>query len=180
MRRLSHDVPDKVVFAGMCWHGRFRWRPYAWVLLPLLFLPLVVSCSSEPDTPEAQVRALLKRGENAAEKKESRVLRELISDKYSDSRGQDKKAVEAILRYYFLRNTSIHLFTRIQSITFPEPSHAQAVVLVAMAGQPIPDPQQLERLHADLHRFEFSLAREDKEWKVIRAEWRRAEFSDFL
>ena len=149
-------------------------------MLPALVLSLVISCSSEPHTPEAQVRALLKQGEAAAEKKESRVLRELISEKYSDSEGQDKKAVEAILRYYFLRNETIHLFTRVQSITFPEPSRAQAVVLVAMAGQPIPDAQQLERLHADLHRFDITLAREDKEWKVIRAEWRRAEFSDFL
>ena len=160
--------------------GGNRRQRLAWAVLPALVLSLVISCSSEPHTPEAQVRALLKQGEAAAEKKESRVLRELISEKYSDSEGQDKKAVEAILRYYFLRNETIHLFTRVQSITFPEPSRAQAVVLVAMAGQPIPDAQQLERLHADLHRFDITLAREDKEWKVIRAEWRRAEFSDFL
>jgi hypothetical protein len=149
-------------------------------MLPALLLPLLVSCSSEPDTPEAQVRALLKQGEVAAEKKESRVLRGLISEKYSDSEGQDKKAVESILRYYFLRNESIHLLTRVQSITFPEPARAQAVVLVAMAGRPISSARELERLHADLHRFDITLAREGKEWKVIRAEWRRAEFADFL
>jgi len=152
---------------------------------PLLIFLLSVAfftgaCSSGQDSPEAQVRALLARGEAAAEKKESGVLRQLISEKYSDSQGQDKKAVEAILRYYFLRNQSIHLFTRVRQISFPRPDLAQADVMVAMAGQPISDAEELERLRADLHRFEITLIRENGEWKVTRAEWRRAEFADFL
>jgi hypothetical protein len=150
----------------------------------LIFLLSVASftgaCSSERDSPEAQVRALLTQGEAAAEKKESAVLRQMISGKYSDSQGQDKKAVDALLRYYFLRNQSIHLFTRIRQIGFPQTDLAQADVMVAMAGQPISDAEELERLRADLHRFEITLARENGEWKVIRAEWRRAEFADFL
>jgi hypothetical protein len=150
----------------------------------LIFLLAVVSffgaCSPGRDNPEAQVRALLAQGETAAEKKESGVLRQLISEKYSDSQGQDKKAVDAVLRYYFLRNQSIHLLTRIRQISFPQPDLAQADVMVAMAGQPISDAEELERLRADLHRFEITLARENGEWKVIRAEWRRAEFADFL
>ena len=49
-----------------------------------------------------------------------------------------------------------------------------------MAGQPFSGARELERLRADLHRFEITLASENKEWKVIRAEWRRAEPGDFL
>jgi hypothetical protein len=152
---------------------------------PLLIFLLSVAfftgaCSSERDSPEAQVRALLAQGEAAAEKKESAVLRQMMSEKYADSQGQDKKAVDAILRYYFLRNQSIHLFTRIRQINFPQPGVALAEVMVAMAGQPISDAEELERLRADLHRFEITLARENGEWKVTRAEWRRAEFADFL
>ncbi|MDO8704245.1 MAG: hypothetical protein Q7J84_04790 [Sulfuricaulis sp.] len=143
-------------------------------------LPLLVSCSPPENSPEAQVRTLLKRGETATEKKETGVLRQMISEKYVDSQGQDKRAIEAILRYYFMRHDSIHLLMRIQSIAFPQPGQAQAIVLVAMAGQPISDVQELERLRADLHRFEIILANENKEWKVIRAEWRRAEPADFL
>ncbi|WP_096361160.1 hypothetical protein [Sulfuricaulis limicola] len=160
--------------------GRFRFQ-----LWPVLILVLSISifngaCSSERDSPEAQVRALLAQGEAAAEKKESGVLRQMVSEKYADSQGQDKKAIDAILRYYFLRNQSIHLFTRIRLINFPQPGVAQADVMVAMAGQPISGAEELERLRADLHRFEITLARENGEWKVIRAEWRRAEFADFL
>jgi len=154
-----------------------RW-PVLVFLLPVAFF--TGACSSGRDSPEAQVRALLARGEAAAEKKESGVLRQMISEKYSDSQGQDKKAVEAVLRYYFLRNQSIHLFTRIRQISFPQPDLAQADVMVAMTGQPISDAEELERLRADLHRFEITLARESGEWKVMRAEWRRAEFADFL
>ena len=140
----------------------------------------VVACSPGKDNPEAQVRALIAQAESAAEKKESGALRRLVSEKYSDSQGQDKKAVEAILRYYFLRNATIHLFTRVQQISFPQPDSAQATVMVAMAGQPISSAEEIERMRADLHRFEITLARENAEWKVIRAEWRRAEFTDFL
>lgn len=160
--------------------GRKPWRGFPGAMLLALSFALPVSCSTERDTPETQVRALLMRGEAAAEKKESAVLRQMVSDKYSDSQGQDKKAIEAILRYYFLRNESIHLLTRVQAITFPAPARAQAVVLVAMAGQPIAGTQELERLRADLHRFEITLVNENREWKVIRAEWRRAEPGDFL
>ncbi|MDH3514754.1 MAG: hypothetical protein OEM83_07800 [Gammaproteobacteria bacterium] len=152
---------------------------------PILILALAVvsftgACSSDRDSPEDRVRAMIGQGEAAAEKKETGVLRRLISEKYTDSQGQDKRAIEAILRYYFLRNESIHLLTRIRQITIPNPDSAQAILLVAMAGQPISGPEQLERIRADLHHFELSLSREDGEWKVIRAEWRRAEFADFL
>ena len=89
-------------------------------------LPLLVSCSPAGDSPETQVRTLLERGETAAEKRQTGELRQMISEKYSDSQGQDKRAIEAILRYYFLRHESIHLFVRIQSIAFPQPAQAQA------------------------------------------------------
>lgn len=163
----------------MCFFNEKFWCEFSLIALALLF-PLLVSCSTERDTPEAQVRSLLAQGEAAAEKKELGVLRQLVSETYSDSQGQDKKTVEAILRYYFLRHESIHLLTRIQQISFPQRGVAQAVVMVAMAGQPISAAEELERLRADLHRFEITLARENGEWKVTRAEWRRAEFADFL
>ena len=170
--RRNHDAVDMKKFC-------IRRSP---VLVALLTVMLsVAACSSEQDSPEVQVRALLEQGEAAAEKRETGILRRMISEKYSDSQGQDKKAVEGLLRYYFLRNESIHLFMHIRQITIPRPDVAQAIVMVAMAAQPIADVEQIERLRADLHRFDLSLAREENgEWKVTRAEWRRAEFTDFL
>ena len=151
----------------------------AWIVMLPIFLS-IASCSSEKDSPEAQVRALITQAESAAEKKDFGAMRRLVSEKYSDSQGQDKKAIEAILRYYFLRNETIHLFTRIQQLSFAQPDAAQATVMVAMAGQPISAVEELERVRADLHRFEITWMRENGEWRVTRAEWRRAEFADFL
>lgn len=163
----------------MCFFSEKLWREFSFIALALLF-PWLVSCSAERDTPEAQVRALLQQGKAAAEKRESAALRQMISEKYADNEGRDKKAVEAVLRYYFLRNESIHLLTRIRQISFPKPDIAQVDVMVAMAGQPIADAGQLDRLRADLYRFGIMLAVENGDWKVIRAEWRRAELDDFL
>jgi len=158
----------------------YFWKYTLGIAAVLTAVLLFVSCTRDSGTPEAQVRALIALGEAAAEQKETKVLRDTISEKYSDSQGQDKKAVESILRYYFLRNESIHLLTRIQSITATEPKHVQAIVFVAMAGTPIANSQELENIRASLHRFEFIFLQEDVKWRVVRAEWRRAELSDFL
>ncbi|MCR4347120.1 MAG: hypothetical protein NUV55_07965 [Sulfuricaulis sp.] len=151
----------------------------AWIII-LTILLSTAACSPGKDSPETQVRALIAQAESAAEKKDSGTLRRYVSEKYTDSQGQDKKAIEAILRYYFLRNETIYLFTRVQQISFPQPDMAHALVMVAMAGQPISAVEELERVRADLHRFEITWMRENGEWRVTRAEWRRAEFADFL
>ncbi|MFQ5829689.1 MAG: hypothetical protein ACE5JD_11125 [Candidatus Methylomirabilia bacterium] len=141
----------------------------------------LLACSSEPDSPEGQVRALLDRAEVAAEKKDLGALKPLISDHYTDGLGQNKRGILGILAYHFLRNKSIHLLTRVQSVTLPEPDQAEATVFVAMAGRPIPAVEELAGLRADLYRFDFALAQEgENNWKVIRAVWRPAEIGDFL
>ncbi len=159
--------------------NRDKEKRSAWIVILAVFFS-VSACSSGKDSPEAQVRTLITQAESAAEKKDSGALRRLVSEKYSDSQARDKKIVESIFRFYFLRNEAIHLFTRVQQISFPQQDVAQAVVMVAMAGQPISAAENLERVRADLHRFEITWARENGEWKVVRAEWRRAEFADFL
>ena len=146
----------------------------------ILISVFILSCAQDAETPEAQVRKLIKEAEAAAENKNSGVLREFISEHYHDSEGRDKRTIDGIIRYYFLRNQSIHLLTRTQAITFPQPNRAETTVFVAMAGQPIPSLQELPRIRADLHRFDLVFVTEDGVWKVISAEWRRAVVEDFL
>jgi hypothetical protein len=148
------------------------------IALVLASLMLVIGCS-KTDAPEAQVRAAIAGAVAAAEKKDIGPLKSLVSDKYADSQGQDKRAVEAVLRFYFLRNQSIHLLTRTSSVTLPEKDRAQAVVYVGMAGQPVANVDELERLRADLFRFEITFVKEGGDWRAVSAEWRRAEFTDF-
>ena len=148
----------------------------------LIFLGLVLWLAgcSEPETPEARLRALIESAEQAAENREGRLLRGYIADSYRDPDGRDRRTVDGILRLVLLRHESIHLLTRISEIGFPEDGRAHAVVYVAMAGRPIAGPAQLAALRASLYRFELGFVDEDGEWRVASAAWRRAEPADFI
>lgn len=149
-------------------------------LLGLVVALLLPGCRGEREAPEAQVRALINGAAIAAEQKRIGTLRDMVSDRYADDRGQDKRTIENLLRMHFLRNETLHLYTHIQSVTLPQPDRAQAIVLVAMAGVPIASIQALPALRADLHRFEIDFVREDKAWRAQRATWRRAELGEFV
>jgi hypothetical protein len=143
-------------------------------------LGILLACAPETQSPEDEVRALLARAEIAVEERDLNTLKGFVSDDYADERGDDKRAIHAILAYHFLRNRSVHLLTRVQSVTVLAPERAQATLLVAMAGRRIQSAEQLVGLRADLFRFEFALVREGRDWRVESAAWRRAERNDFF
>ena len=140
----------------------------------------LAGCGGKPGTPEAQIRALIARAVTAAEEKDIGSLRDMVSERYSDDQGRSKRTIEDILRLHFLRNESLHLYTRVQSITLGQADRAQARVLVAMAGVPISSELELPALRADLHRFDLDFVREDDHWRVRRASWGRAEPGEFV
>ena len=146
-----------------------------------LFAALVLACASEPESSEARILALLERAEVAAEERDVKALREMISERYADEQGRDKAALRALLAFHFLRNQSVHLLTRAGEIALPTPERAEVVVFVAMAGRPIPGPEALAGLRADLYRFDLVFEEaEENEWRLVRAGWRRAVRDDFL
>ena len=50
-----------------------------------------------------------------------------------------------------------------------------------MAGEPLPEAEQIEPLRADLFRFDLTLeAGEDGEWRLVTADWGRAGAADFF
>lgn len=153
-------------------------RRAARAVLALVVL-FIVACS-RPSSPEAEVRATLARAEQAVTVKDLAALRNLVAERYRDRDGRDRRAIEQMLRVYFLRHGSIHLLTRVRSVSFPAPGQAEVVVLVAMAGTPIAPSADPTALAADLHRFELTLVREDDAWRAVHAEWRRAEPSELL
>jgi len=147
--------------------------------LGLVVVMLLTGCRGARTSPEEQVRALINSATAAAELKQIGTLRDLISERYADDQGQNKRAIEALLRLHFLRNEHLHLYAHVQSVTLPQPDRAQATVLIAMAGVPMVSAQDLIAVRADLYRFEIEFAREDKTWRVQRAAWRRAELGEF-
>jgi hypothetical protein len=142
-------------------------------------LGLVGACS-RPVSPETEVRATLARAEQAVAAKDLAVLRELIAEQYRDGEGHDRRAIEQMLRVYFLRHGSIHLLTRVKAVRFPAATQAEVVALVAMAGTPIASGADLSGLAADLYRFELVLVREGGAWRAVRAAWQRAEPGELL
>lgn len=176
--RLDRPYYDRTAgYATMAGMHRLR---LLIVLLGLVGTLLLTGCRNERTSPQAEVRALIDSAVTAAEQKNTGALKGVISDKYTDDQGQDKRAIENLLRLHFLRNESLHLYARVASVSLPQPERAEAVVLVAMAGVPIASAQEILTLRAELHRFEIGFAREDKTWRVQHAAWRRAELSEFL
>ena len=150
--------------------------------LPLhaLFLTALFACSAPPGSPEQQIRELVARAVAAAEARDAGAVKALISERYRDEQGRDKRAVGATVGFYLLRHHAIHMLTRVDELAFPEADRAEAIVFAGLAGNAIPSVDALSSMRADLYRFELELAREDGDWRVTRAGWRKARFNEFL
>lgn len=143
------------------------------LVLCLVSLAAIVGGCGEADSPEAQVRALIGQMELAAEARDTSDVLELISAQYRDHYGNGRDEVGRAVRGYFIANQSIHLLTRIEELSFPAEDEARATVLVGMVGRDA-DATDAWDLAADLYRFEIAAVREDGEWKITWARWRRA------
>ena len=139
---------------------------------------LALACS-EAETPEQRVRAVLAALEESAQQRDAGAIKQHVSDAYSDGNGNDKRAAIQLVAFHLLRNQSVHLLTRVQSLEIPAPAEAQASVLVAMAGTPIEGPEALLALRADLYRFDLSFREEDGDWRIRSASYRPAAVEDF-
>lgn len=140
----------------------------------------LLSCSGEPPSPDAAVRATLAAIEASAGERDPDGLEEHISDSYADARGNDKRAVVGIAALHLLRNQAVYTFSRIQEVDTTEPGRAAVRALVALAGRPIRDAASLASVRADLYRFDVTLREEEPgAWRVISAAWHPASLADF-
>jgi len=140
---------------------------------------LALACADAPANPEERVRAVLAAIEAAAEARDVGALKEHVSESYSDPRGNDARALAGIATFHFMQNRSVHLLTRVRHVEVSAPGEARAVALVAMAGTPIPGPEALSGLRANLYYFDLRFREEDGSWRVASAEWQPATADDF-
>jgi hypothetical protein len=151
------------------------------IILTATSLLILTACTVEPDSAEAKLLALIEQAEVAAEAGDFGELRQLISQNYSDNAGRDKAALAGILRFYLLHHQSIHLLTRVQTLSLPAPDVAQASLLIAMAGRPMVSAEEAADFRADAFRLEIEFSGEnDGHWKVSSVRWRRAKLSDLF
>jgi len=144
-------------------------------------LLLLCACRGPSTPPEVQLREMLDRAETAAETRDLGALRKLIAADYTDVYGHDRRAIDALLRFYVAQHHSIYVLKFVREVELPEPGRARAVILAGISGQPIADASQLEPARADLLRFTLDLRDEGGgKWTVARAQWERASLNDFL
>ncbi len=132
---------------------------------------MIAGCG-ERDSPEAQVRTVIDQMELAIEARDVGDVLELISEVYRDDHSRGRDDLRRLARGYFLANQSIHLLTRIEDLTFRAEDEARATVLVAMVGRDAAAESAWD-LAGDLYRFEVAIVREDGDWKITWARWRR-------
>jgi len=141
--------------------------------LTLLCLLLAVAGCGHRSTPEEQVRAVVAAAETAAEARDGRALSALVADDYRDGQGRGADEVRRILRGTLFARESIHLLVRIHDIRFQGTDLARVRASVAMVGRGAGDDDAWA-LAADVYEVDVSLAREDGDWRAVRASWRRA------
>ena len=130
----------------------------------------VVSCGGAVSDPEAELRAWVAAAEEAAENKNRRALLDKISSNYADGRGNDRDGLGDMFRVYMLRQQSIAILTKIDSIEVMGDSAADVALTVGMAGT----SNRAFGLNADAYRFELELEKDDGDWLLIGARWGEA------
>ena len=152
------------------------------IALTVLFLSTLTglaACSGDVAPPEQRVRKLNSDAEAAAEAKDVGALEEMVAESF-ESDHLNKASIVQLLRMYMLRHKSIHLFSLTKSLQIVDEDNARAEVLVALAGEPVEQADQLFDLSAELLRLDVVYARFDDQWKVTALKWRRAAVDDFL
>jgi hypothetical protein len=131
---------------------------------------LLAGCGA-PDSPEAQVRAVVAEAEQAAEARDASRLADLVDPGYRDPQGNGAQEIQRYLRGWLIARQDLRLLTRIDAMEFPAENLARLSVTVGMLGREAGG--EAWDLAADVYEIDLTLARDGDEWRVTRAEWRR-------
>lgn len=132
----------------------------------------LAACGTD-ESPEAQVRAVIAEAERAAKARDASALFGLIAPDYEDGRGNGAQEIKRYVRGYLIAHQSIHMLTRVNEIDFPANGLARVQATVGMLGREA-EAESAWDLAADVYEFDLTLALEDGEWRVTRAQWQRA------
>lgn len=151
-------------------------RIKAWIIIPLMMI--LSACSDERSVEEVFSETLMSM-ELAAQQKDVGEFMTFVSKIYSDSEGRSWHDIRRIAQIYFLRNKEIHIYKHITRLRFSNESTAEAVIFVALAGQPIDSVASISNIRAELMQFKVIFVF-DETWQIRSAQWKPAELSNFL
>lgn len=127
----------------------------------------LTSCGAPPAGPEQQLRQWIAVAEIAAEEKDRQALVSMISEHYGDARGNDRAAIDGMLRYIFLRQHTVAVASKIDEVRVSDGTAAQVMLTVGMTGA----DDSLLGLSADAYRFHLELELDGDDWLLIGARW---------
>jgi hypothetical protein len=134
-------------------------------------------------SPEARVRALLARVEDAVEARDVAAVREALSPAFDGGDGLDRQGAMLMLQLQLRERRQVHVFSRVLDVDAAPGGPARVELLAAIAAVPIPGPEALANLDADIYRFKLVLA-EDADgpegYRVTSARWSPAELPEIL
>jgi uncharacterized protein YbjT (DUF2867 family) len=143
--------------------GPTAWRP----CLTALVATVLASCGGAPGNTEQQLRAWVDRGHEAAENKDRGTLMDMIAPTYSDARGNSRKDIENLFRFYFLRAKKVGLLVSIDDIAIFDETAAQVMLTVAMGAT----TDSALGFNADAYEFELELEKSGGEWLLVSGRW---------
>lgn len=147
-------------------------------LLFCLLVGLGLACAERELSPEEQVRLRIHELEECVRKRELSELKAAVSETYHDSRGQDKKAIEGLLAYWFLQNQQTYVLTRMVSVEVQASGAVHTDFFAVLAGSPVLGFEDLAKLQGDIFRFQIEWVREGEVWNLVEADWHFATQDD--
>lgn len=142
------------------------------------FLLFVAGCG-ERLTEEEQLRQTLAQMQTALQKRDISSFMEHIAEDYADDHGRTALDIRRIAQLHVLRNKNLHIFRHITQLDFSDSGQAQAVILVAVARQPIESLEALKNLRAELLEFKVRFVHADT-WQATSAQWRAVSIGAFF
>ena len=159
-----------VIYQARCLKTLSKTLSKSLCLLCLVFV--LQACGGEQDSPETQIREVLKLMEQAAQDRSTSGVMKHISDSYSDHLGNNKKQVQQLITFQVLRNQKISIFTLIRSIEI-NADVAEVELSLATAGRESDLSSESQRLNADVFRISLLMQDIDSKWQVTSASWER-------
>jgi hypothetical protein len=150
-------------------------------LSAVCWLWAALACGGDALSPEEQVRTAIEAMEQAAEAGDVSAFKELVSERYQDPLGHDKRELAAYVAFHVMRNANRHVFLRVRSVEIREAGRAEVALVAAISGREVSGPEELAALHADVYKIDMDLDDEgDGEWRLVWAQWRTTAPTDLL
>ena len=125
----------------------------------------VPGCHQE--TEQDKVKKVITSVEKAAEERDVKEIITSLSRTYRDSQGNDYDSIKGFILGYFFRYQKVHVYIP-DIVISVEGASATAEFQAVLTGSPSGSATML-----GMYAFEVSLRKEEKEWKVVSASWKR-------